>query len=111
MRWCGCVIRVDRRFSRSRVLVDDEGSIGVRFVVKFEVETFLEELYPGVGVSRSQENRIGVFKILHVKFPRINATYETTNASSSYNALQTTYEHQMSYGLTLLANYTWSKCM
>ena len=40
-----------------------------------------------------------------------NATYETTNATSSYNALQTTYEHQLSYGLTLLANYTWSKCM
>jgi hypothetical protein len=40
-----------------------------------------------------------------------NATYETTNASSSYNSLQATYEHQMSYGLTLLANYTWSKCM
>jgi Carboxypeptidase regulatory-like domain len=40
-----------------------------------------------------------------------NATYETTNASSSYNALQTTYEHQLGYGLTMLANYTWSKCM
>jgi hypothetical protein len=40
-----------------------------------------------------------------------NATYETTNASSSYNALQATYEHQLSYGLTVLANYTWSKCM
>jgi len=40
-----------------------------------------------------------------------NATFETTNATSSYNALQTTYEHQLSYGLTLLANYTWSKCM
>jgi hypothetical protein len=48
-----------------------------------------------------------------IPFPSFarNATYETTNASSSYNALQATYEHQMSYGLTLLANYTWSKCM
>ena len=48
-----------------------------------------------------------------IPFPNFarNATYETTNASSSYNALQATYEHQMSYGLTLLANYTWSKCM
>lgn len=49
----------------------------------------------------------------YVPFPSFarNATYETTNASSSYNALQTTYEHQLGYGLTLLANYTWSKCM
>jgi hypothetical protein len=49
----------------------------------------------------------------YVPYPSFarNATYETTNATSSYNALQTTYEHQLSYGLTLLANYTWSKCM
>ena len=49
----------------------------------------------------------------YVPFPNFsrNATYETTNAVSSYNSLQTTYEHQMSYGLYLLANYTWSKCM
>jgi hypothetical protein len=49
----------------------------------------------------------------YIPFPSFarNAIYETTNASSSYNALQTTYEHQLSYGLTLLANYTWSKCL
>src|SRR5271170_1542896 len=49
----------------------------------------------------------------YVPFPSFarNATYETTNASSSYNALQTTYEHQLTYGLTLLSNYTWSKCV
>jgi len=40
-----------------------------------------------------------------------NATYETTNATSNYNSLQSTYEHQMNYGLYLLANYTYSKCM
>lgn len=40
-----------------------------------------------------------------------NATYETTNATSSYNSMQLTYEHQLAYGLTALANYTWSKCM
>jgi hypothetical protein len=40
-----------------------------------------------------------------------NATYETTNANSSYNSLQATYQHQTNYGLSLLANYTWSKCM
>lgn len=30
---------------------------------------------------------------------------------SNYNALQITYEHKMGHGLTLLANYTWSKTM
>ncbi len=40
-----------------------------------------------------------------------NSTYETTNAASSYNALQVTYQHQMSFGLSLLGNYTWSKCL
>jgi hypothetical protein len=40
-----------------------------------------------------------------------NSTYETTNAASSYNAMQVTYQHQMNFGLTLLANYTWSKCL
>ena len=49
----------------------------------------------------------------YVPFPSFarNATYETTNAVSSYNSLQTTYEHQMNFGLYMLANYTYSKCM
>jgi hypothetical protein len=49
----------------------------------------------------------------YVPFPSFarNATYETTNAASSYNSLQATYEHQMSIGLTVLANYTFSKCL
>lgn len=50
---------------------------------------------------------------LYIPYPSFarNATYETTNASSHYNSLQATYEHQMSAGLSLLANYTYSKCM
>jgi hypothetical protein len=40
-----------------------------------------------------------------------NNTYETTNANSSYNSMQVTYQHQMSYGLSVLANYTFSRCM
>ena len=49
----------------------------------------------------------------YVPFPSFarNSTYETTNASSSYNSLQATYERQLSYGLTMLANYTYSKCL
>jgi hypothetical protein len=49
----------------------------------------------------------------YIPFPSFarNATYETTNANSSYNSLQATYEHQLGSGLSLLANYTWSKCL
>ena len=49
----------------------------------------------------------------YIPFPSFarNATYETTNATSSYNSMQITYEHQMNVGLTLLANYSYSKCM
>jgi hypothetical protein len=49
----------------------------------------------------------------YVPFPSFarNATYETTNANSNYNSLQATYQHEFSYGLTLLANYTYSRCL
>ena len=48
---------------------------------------------------------------LYIPYPSFarNSTYETTNAVSSYNSLQVTYEHQLSAGLYLLGNYTWSK--
>jgi hypothetical protein len=39
-----------------------------------------------------------------------NSTYETTNGASSYNSLQVVFTRQMSRGLTVLANYTFSKC-
>lgn len=49
----------------------------------------------------------------YIPYPNFarNATYESTNATSNYNSLQATYEHQLSSGLLLLTNYTWSKCM
>lgn len=49
----------------------------------------------------------------YVPFPGFSrgATFEMTNAISSYNSLQVTYEHQLSHGLSLLGNYTWAKCM
>jgi hypothetical protein len=48
----------------------------------------------------------------YVPYPYMarNGTYETTNAVTSYNSMQVTYQHQMSYGLLVLANYTWSRC-
>ena len=49
----------------------------------------------------------------YIPFPSFarNSTYETTNAKSSYNSLQATYEHQLSFGLSVLANYTYSRCL
>lgn len=49
----------------------------------------------------------------YIPYPNFarNATYETTNGTSNYNSLQATFEHQMSGGLYLLGNYTFSKCM
>ncbi len=49
----------------------------------------------------------------YIPYPYFSAgsDYETTNTDSSYNAMQITFQHQMSFGLLLLGNYTWSKCM
>ena len=48
----------------------------------------------------------------YVPFPDFarDTTYETTNANSFYNGLQATLERRFSGGLSLLANYTYSKC-
>ncbi len=49
----------------------------------------------------------------HIPFASFapNGAYETTQSNSSYNSLQVIYEHQLSAGLTVLANYTFSKCL
>jgi hypothetical protein len=49
---------------------------------------------------------------LYIPYPYMarNGTYETTNANTSYNSMQITYQHQMSFGLLVLANYTLSRC-
>ncbi len=69
-----------------------------------------EILPPGTNVSQipSQSNNFQSF----IPFPNFapNSTYETTNAASSYNSMQMTYQHELSNGLSLLANYTYSKC-
>ncbi len=50
---------------------------------------------------------------LYIPYPYFqrNSTYNTTNTNSGYNSMQVTYQHQMNFGLLVLANYTWSKCM
>ena len=49
----------------------------------------------------------------HIPFPTLapNAAFMTTSSTSSYNSMQLIYQHQLSDGLTVLANYTFSKCM
>jgi hypothetical protein len=48
-----------------------------------------------------------------IPFPdfAVGGAYLTTNATASYNSLQTVYTRQLSAGLAVLANYTYSKCM
>ena len=48
----------------------------------------------------------------HIPFPAFapNSTYQATGSISSYNSFQAVYQHQLTAGLTLLANYTYSKC-
>ncbi len=50
----------------------------------------------------------------YAPFPNFNysnSQWESTDSTSNYNAGQVNYEHQTSFGLTLLSNYTWSKCL
>jgi hypothetical protein len=49
----------------------------------------------------------------HIPFPTLaaNPAFMTTSSTSSYNSMQLIFQHQLSDGLTLLANYTFSKCM
>jgi hypothetical protein len=49
----------------------------------------------------------------HIPFPNLaaNSAFMITSSVSSYNSMQIVYQHQLSAGLTLLANYTWAKCM
>jgi hypothetical protein len=39
------------------------------------------------------------------------ASYDITAGSSSYNSLQTKYEHRFHHGLNLLAGYTWARTL
>ncbi|MBB5061766.1 carboxypeptidase-like regulatory domain-containing protein [Granulicella mallensis] len=69
------------------------------------------EILP-VGTNISQIPSAANNNQSFIPFPNFapNAIYETTNAGSEYNSMQTTFEHQTSFGLQLLANYTYSKC-
>jgi hypothetical protein len=48
----------------------------------------------------------------YIPFPDFapNSTYEVTNGSSNYNSLQAVYTRELASGLSVLANFTYSKC-
>jgi hypothetical protein len=49
----------------------------------------------------------------YIAFPDFanGSSYDITAGSSSYNSLQTKYEHRFSHGLYLLAGYTWARTL
>jgi hypothetical protein len=63
--------------------------------------------------SPSEMLPVGTNIYNYIPFPSFapNSFYEITNGTSSYNSMQLTYQHQTSFGLNLLADCTYSKCM
>jgi hypothetical protein len=55
----------------------------------------------------------GTSQASYLPFPTLPANMQIlqTNAISTYNSLQTVYQHQFHGGLVFLANYTYGKCM
>jgi hypothetical protein len=68
---------------------------------------------PSTSNSASQVVAPGASIFSYIPFPDFapNSEVESTKASSNYNALQLVYERQMHAGFSMLANYTYSKCL
>jgi hypothetical protein len=49
----------------------------------------------------------------YIAFPDFaaDASYDITAGASSYNSLQTKYEHRFSHGLTMLTGFTWARTL
>jgi Carboxypeptidase regulatory-like domain/TonB-dependent Receptor Plug Domain len=86
------------------------GTVG-RHLDNLGADNSPSEILP-VGTNISQLPTLANNNQSFIPYPEFapNAIYESTNGQSSYNSLQTTYEHQLSWGLRVLANYTYSKC-
>jgi Carboxypeptidase regulatory-like domain/TonB dependent receptor len=87
--------------NRDAVQVGYVGTLGRHLDIRGTANNPTEILPPGVSQTP------------FLPFPSFapGGTYVSTNASSNYNSLQTTYQHQFNDGLMLLANYTFSKCL
>jgi hypothetical protein len=68
---------------------------------------------PSTSNSASSVVAPGASIFNFIPFPDFapNSEVESTKASSNYTALQVVYARQMHYGLSALANYTYSKCL
>lgn len=70
----------------------------------------------GVYMAPNRPNQIlvpGQKSLAFSPYPHFGSggNFTTFEASGSYNSLQATYEHRLAQGLSLLANFTYSKCM
>jgi hypothetical protein len=69
--------------------------------------------------SRGTNNQPSIFlpsgtgQAAYSPFPdlALESAWLSTNGHSMYNSMQAVYNHEVSLGLNLTANYTWSKCM
>jgi hypothetical protein len=71
-------------------------------------------LYAGIGANEPSEILPPTAREPdYVPFPllAIGSSFVTTQGNSDFNSLQATYERRFAGGLTVLANYTYSKCM
>jgi hypothetical protein len=86
---------------------DDSLQVGYVGVLGRQLDGF------GYHNSPSEILPVGANIYNYIPFPQFapNSFYEVTNGKSTYNSMQATYQHQAKYGLDLLANYTYSKCM
>jgi Carboxypeptidase regulatory-like domain len=104
-------LTVQEQFSQhDSVQLGYVGTVG-RHLDNLGVNNSPSEILP-VGTNISQLPTAANNFTQYIPYPNFapNAIYESTNGGSSYNSMQLTYEHQLSYGLTLLGNYTYSKC-
>ena len=65
------------------------------------------------SVSKIVPPGIGASIYDYIPFPDFapNDTFDTTNGASSYNSLQVVYSRELAAGLSVSANYTYSRCM
>jgi hypothetical protein len=104
-------LTVQEQFSkRDAVQLAYIGTLG-RHLDNLGVNNSPSEILP-VGTNISQLPTTANGFTQYIPYPNFapNAIYESTNGGSSYNSMQFTYEHQLGYGLTLLGNYTYSRC-
>ena len=94
-------------FTQYQFAPHDAVQVGFVGVLGRQLDSF------GTHNSPSEILPVGTNIYDYIPFPSFapNSFYEITNGTSSYNSMQLTYQHQTSFGLNLLANYTYSKCM